>query len=139
MPAIVVGDEVVKSNALEEAAAFASAVGCPVYQQTIAYGAHFPSEHPCFVGALPRDQRQTAKILGARTAAAGDRRGSDRPCRSRYRQELSRGDRAEGRRQGDAARIGPRDRRSGRREARVRPHRGDRAEELGGEAREAGQ
>src|SRR5262249_40923527 len=28
-PAIVVGDEVVKSDALEEAAAFASAVGCP--------------------------------------------------------------------------------------------------------------
>jgi benzoylformate decarboxylase len=55
----------VKSDALEGAAAFASAVGCPVYQQTIAYGAHFLSEHPCFVGALPRDQRQTAKILGA--------------------------------------------------------------------------
>ncbi|MBR0875589.1 thiamine pyrophosphate-binding protein [Bradyrhizobium tropiciagri] len=64
-PAIVVGDEVVKSDALEEAAAFASAVGCPVYQQTIAYGAHFLSEHPCFMGALPRDQRQTSKILGA--------------------------------------------------------------------------
>jgi benzoylformate decarboxylase len=64
-PTIIVGDEVVKSDALEEAAAFASAVGCPVYQQTIAYGAHFLSEHPCFMGALPRDQRQTGKILGA--------------------------------------------------------------------------
>jgi benzoylformate decarboxylase len=54
----------VKSDALEEAASLASTVGCPVYQQTIAYGAHFLSEHPCFIGALPRDQRQTSKILG---------------------------------------------------------------------------
>jgi benzoylformate decarboxylase len=64
-PVIVVGDEIVKSDALEEAASLASTVGCPVYQQTIAYGAHFLSEHPCFMGALPRDQRQTAEILSA--------------------------------------------------------------------------
>jgi benzoylformate decarboxylase len=64
-PVIVVGDEIVKSDALEEAASLASTIGCPVYQQTIAYGAHFLSEHPCFVGALPRDQQKTAKILGA--------------------------------------------------------------------------
>ena len=35
-PVVVVGDEVVKSDALHEAGAFALALGCPVYQQTIA-------------------------------------------------------------------------------------------------------
>ncbi|MFG3593111.1 thiamine pyrophosphate-binding protein [Bradyrhizobium sp. RDI18] len=64
-PVIVVGDEIVKSDALEEAARFASVLGCPVYQQTIAYGAHFLSEHPCFMGPLPRVQRQTSEIIGA--------------------------------------------------------------------------
>ena len=63
-PVMVVGDEIVKSNALNEAAQLASQLGCPVYQQTIAYGAHFVSDHPCFMGALPRDQRQTSSILG---------------------------------------------------------------------------
>ncbi len=52
-----------KSDALGQAAALASVLGCPVYQQTIAYGAHFPSEHPCFMGALVRDQRQVRAIL----------------------------------------------------------------------------
>jgi benzoylformate decarboxylase len=64
-PVIVVGDEIVKSDALEEAARFASTLGCPVYQQTSAYGAHFLSEHPSFMGPLPRVQKQTKDILGA--------------------------------------------------------------------------
>ena len=62
-PVIVAGDEVVKSDALHEAAALATALGCPVWQQTVAYGAHFLSEHPCFVGALPRIQQQVRDIL----------------------------------------------------------------------------
>src|SRR5688572_6612896 len=40
-PVIIVGDEVVKSDALESAAKFAEALGAPVYQQSVAYGAHF--------------------------------------------------------------------------------------------------
>ncbi|MFZ5734074.1 MAG: thiamine pyrophosphate-binding protein [Pseudomonadota bacterium] len=64
-PLIIVGDEIVKSNALEEAAAFATALGCPVYQQTIAYGAHFLSEHPNFMGALTRVQKQVSDIIAA--------------------------------------------------------------------------
>jgi benzoylformate decarboxylase len=64
-PILVVGDEIVKSDALDEAALLASRLGCPAYQQTIAYGAHFISDHPCFMGALPRDQQQTSKILEA--------------------------------------------------------------------------
>lgn len=64
-PVIVVGDEIVKSDALEEAANLATTLGCPVYQQTIAYGAHFLSENPCFMGPLPRVQKQTSEIIGA--------------------------------------------------------------------------
>jgi benzoylformate decarboxylase len=64
-PVIVVGDEIVKSDALEEAAQFANLLGCPVYQQTTAYGAHFLSEHPNFMGPLPRVQKQTSEIIGA--------------------------------------------------------------------------
>src|SRR5277367_46775 len=37
-PVIVVGDEIVKSDALDDAARFASVLGAPVYQQTVAYG-----------------------------------------------------------------------------------------------------
>lgn len=64
-PVMIVGDEIVKSNALEEAASLASTLGCPVYQQTIAYGAHFLSEHPNFMGALTRVQKQVSEIIDA--------------------------------------------------------------------------
>ena len=63
-PVIVAGDEIVKSDALREAADFAEALGCPAYQQTVGYGAHFLSESPCFRGALPRNQAQSEAILG---------------------------------------------------------------------------
>ena len=62
-PVIVAGDEVVKSDALQQAASLATALGCPAYQQTVAYGAHFPSECPCFMGALPRVQAQARAML----------------------------------------------------------------------------
>jgi len=55
----------VKSDALQEAADFAGALGAPVYQQTVAYGAHFLSEHPNFMGPLSRIQTQTRDILKA--------------------------------------------------------------------------
>jgi benzoylformate decarboxylase len=64
-PVIVVGDEIVKSDALEEATALAETLGCPAYQQTVAYGAHFLSERSCFMGPLPRVQKQTRDILSA--------------------------------------------------------------------------
>jgi benzoylformate decarboxylase len=62
-PVIVVGDEIVKSDALNEAAAFAEAIGCPAWQQTAPYGSHFLSESPCFMGSLPRVQPQVREIL----------------------------------------------------------------------------
>lgn len=62
-PVIVAGDEIVKSDALREAADFAEALGCPAFQQTIGYGAHFLSKSPCYQGPLPRNHAQVAALL----------------------------------------------------------------------------
>lgn len=62
-PVIVVGDEIVKSDALQEAADFALALGAPVYQQSAPYGSHFISEHPCYMGSLSRTQTQVRDLL----------------------------------------------------------------------------
>ncbi len=64
-PVLIVGDELVASNALAEAAEFAQTLGCAVLQQTIPYGAHFLSEHPCFVGSLSRNQPKVRQVLSA--------------------------------------------------------------------------
>jgi benzoylformate decarboxylase len=62
-PVIVAGDEIVKSDALAAAASFAETLGCPAYQQSAPYGAHFLSEHVCYAGSLSRDQRQVRALL----------------------------------------------------------------------------
>ncbi len=62
-PVIIAGDEIVKSDALQEAASLAETLGCPAYQQTAPYGAHFLSESPCFMGALSRLQKQVREVL----------------------------------------------------------------------------
>jgi benzoylformate decarboxylase len=62
-PAIIAGDEIVKSDALDAAAKLAETIGCPAYQQSVPFGAHFLSEHVCFMGALSRDQRQVRDVL----------------------------------------------------------------------------
>ena len=62
---IIAGDEIVKSDALQEAAELAEALGCPAYQSSTPYGAHFLSESPCFMGALSR-----VAEAGARGAVA---------------------------------------------------------------------
>ncbi|MGJ4897213.1 MULTISPECIES: thiamine pyrophosphate-binding protein [unclassified Bradyrhizobium] len=62
-PVVITGDEVVKSDALREAAEFASAIGAPVHQQSAPYGAHFLSEHPCYIGSLSRAQQQVRDLL----------------------------------------------------------------------------
>lgn len=62
-PALLVGHEVVTSDAFEEIARLADVLGAPAYQQTVPYGAHFPSEHPAFMGALSRDQKQVRDVL----------------------------------------------------------------------------
>ena len=62
-PVIIAGDEIVKSDALQEAAALAATLGCPAYQQSAPYGSHFLSESPCFMGALTRSQTQVREVL----------------------------------------------------------------------------
>ena len=64
-PVIIAGDEVVKSDALDEAALLSMTLGCPAYQQSIPYGAHFLSESPCFMGVVSRVQKQTRDMLAA--------------------------------------------------------------------------
>ena len=64
-PLVVCGDEVVKSDALDEAGEFAAVLGAAAYQQSVPYGAHFLSEHPCYMGALTRRQRQVRETLAA--------------------------------------------------------------------------
>jgi benzoylformate decarboxylase len=63
-PVIVVGDEIVKSDALNEAAQLAEMLGCPAFQQSVAFGAHFLSESPCYMGPLSRDQKNVRETLG---------------------------------------------------------------------------
>ncbi|MGJ5072036.1 thiamine pyrophosphate-binding protein [Bradyrhizobium oligotrophicum] len=62
-PVIITGDEIVKSDALQAAAELASAIGAPVHQQSAPYGAHFLSEHPCYIGSLSRAQKQVRDLL----------------------------------------------------------------------------
>src|SRR6267142_1669357 len=62
-PVIVTGDEIVKSDALQEAAQLAETLGSPAYQCSTPYGAQFLSESPCFMGALTRLQKQVRETL----------------------------------------------------------------------------
>ena len=62
-PVILAGHEIATSDAFAEAAALAEVLGAPVLQQTVAWGAHFPSEHPAYLGALNRDQKNVRRIL----------------------------------------------------------------------------
>ncbi|WP_076865478.1 thiamine pyrophosphate-binding protein [Bradyrhizobium mercantei] len=62
-PVIVVGDEIVKSDALREAADLAEALGCPAWQSPTPYGSHFLSESPSFMGAIARLQKVARDVL----------------------------------------------------------------------------
>jgi benzoylformate decarboxylase len=62
-PVIIAGDEIVKSDALHEAAALSTTLGAPAWQCSTPYGAHFLSESPCFMGALSRSQPQVRGLL----------------------------------------------------------------------------
>jgi benzoylformate decarboxylase len=56
-PIIIVGHEIIRSDAFAEVVRFAEVLGVPVYDQTVLQGAHFPSEHPAYLGPLSRDQK----------------------------------------------------------------------------------
>ena len=53
-PIIFAGDAVAKSGAHAELAAFAEAVGAPVYLEAMANTAAFPSNHRLYAGTIPR-------------------------------------------------------------------------------------
>jgi benzoylformate decarboxylase len=60
---ILAGTEIASADAFAEAAELADTLGAPVWHQTVGYGAHFPSEHPAYMGALNRDQKRVRSIL----------------------------------------------------------------------------
>ncbi|HZQ00250.1 MAG TPA: thiamine pyrophosphate-dependent enzyme [Reyranella sp.] len=60
---MLAGHEIVTSDAFAEAGELAETLGCPVWHQTVGHGAHFPSEHPAYMGALNRDQKRVRSIL----------------------------------------------------------------------------
>ncbi len=62
-PAILVGSEIYSADAWHEAVQLADALGAPVWQQSVQTGAHFPSEHPAYMGALNRNQTQVRDTL----------------------------------------------------------------------------
>jgi benzoylformate decarboxylase len=62
-PVLLCGHEVATRDALREVEALAEALGVPVLQQSVPYGAHYRSEHPAFLGALTRNQQQVRSAL----------------------------------------------------------------------------
>tara|TARA_E500000331_G_scaffold354949_1_gene409249 strand:+ start:2697 stop:4346 length:1650 start_codon:yes stop_codon:yes gene_type:complete len=62
-PVIICGDELVRSDALSEASQFSEVFGADVFQQTVPYGAHYLSNHVCFIGTLSRDQQDVRNTL----------------------------------------------------------------------------
>jgi benzoylformate decarboxylase len=62
-PLVMVGHEVSSRAAFNEAAQLVELLGAPVYQQASPYTAQFPCEHPAFMGALNRNQREVNEIL----------------------------------------------------------------------------
>ncbi len=62
-PALLVGHELNRPQAWAEAQALAEALGASVYADSIPYAASFPSEHPLYVGMLPRQQAAAKRLL----------------------------------------------------------------------------
>jgi benzoylformate decarboxylase len=64
-PAILAGHELSARDAFAEAAKLAELLGAAVYAGSIPYSAQFPSEHPAFMGAFSRLQKQVRSTLEA--------------------------------------------------------------------------
>ncbi len=62
-PAILAGQELASRDAFTEATALAGLLGAAVFQSSIPYSAQFPTEHPAFMGALTRSQKQVCATL----------------------------------------------------------------------------
>jgi len=64
-PVIVAGGEISKYEAWAECTALAEVLGAPVYQQTVPDAAHFPTDHPAYMGTLQRNQKKVRDMLAA--------------------------------------------------------------------------
>jgi len=64
-PVIVAGTEVAKYDAWAQCAALADVLGAAVYQQTVPDAAHFPTDHPAYMGTLTRNQKKVRDTLAA--------------------------------------------------------------------------
>ena len=62
-PAILAGHELARHEAFAEAAELAERLGAPVFGDSIPYAAPFPTEHPAYMGALSRQQKQVRTLL----------------------------------------------------------------------------
>jgi benzoylformate decarboxylase len=62
-PVILAGHELARHAVFAEAAELAERLGAPVFGETIPYSAPFPSEHPAYMGALSRQQKQVRSLL----------------------------------------------------------------------------
>src|SRR5690349_6718891 len=62
-PALLAGQELATRDAFAEAAQLAERLGAAVYAGSIPYSAQFPSEHPAFMGAFTRLQKQVRSTL----------------------------------------------------------------------------
>jgi len=62
-PAILAGHELATRDAFGEASELAELLGAAVFQSSIPYSAQFPTEHPAFMGALTRIQKQVRAAL----------------------------------------------------------------------------
>jgi benzoylformate decarboxylase len=62
-PVMIAGHELSIHDAFAEATELAEILGAAVYQQTVPYTAQFPSEHPAYLGALTRSQKQARATL----------------------------------------------------------------------------
>jgi benzoylformate decarboxylase len=64
-PAILAGQELATREAFAEAAELAELVGAAVYASSIPYTAQFPTDHPAYMGAFSRTQKQVRATLEA--------------------------------------------------------------------------
>ena len=62
-PLIIAGDEVAKSQAVDELVAVAEALGAQVFSETVPNTTNFPSDHPLYQGALLRTQHSVRTTL----------------------------------------------------------------------------
>lgn len=62
-PVLIAGHEIATRDAFAQAAELAELLGAPVYQQTVSYGAHYPSEHVAYMGELTRTQAKVRATL----------------------------------------------------------------------------